>query len=108
MTETPATKSNRIFDVLGASEMLLIAPDTTRDWIRSGKLPAFKLGTNKNAPIRIKESDIEALMVPVIPKGPRSQAKVEAPTSEPTAPRPPRSGSRYQFPAPKTEAQHRD
>ena len=41
------------------------AVSTLRDWIRHGKLPAYRLPGNQ---IRVKEADVLALFIPVAPK----------------------------------------
>lgn len=41
---------------------------TVRDLVRYGQLPAYKLGTGRNAPVRIKQSDVNGLFTPVVPK----------------------------------------
>lgn len=56
-----------IYDVSAAAEYLGVSEWTVRDWIKSGKLTACKLGTNRNAPVRIKQSDLARLLVPYIP-----------------------------------------
>jgi len=38
---------------------------TLREWIREGKLPAFRLPGRQ---IRVRESDVQALFTPVTPK----------------------------------------
>jgi excisionase family DNA binding protein len=40
---------------------------TIREWLAAGKLPAYRLGTTKNARIRINRSDLDALLVPYVP-----------------------------------------
>jgi excisionase family DNA binding protein len=35
--------------------------------VRDGRLPAFRLGGNPTAPLRIRREDLEQLLVPVAP-----------------------------------------
>ncbi|WP_032390926.1 helix-turn-helix domain-containing protein [Rhodococcoides fascians] len=41
---------------------LQLSPNTIRNWVRSGKLPAYKLGTGVTAPLRIRQSDVDTLL----------------------------------------------
>lgn len=49
-----------------AADMLDCSPDTIRKFIAEGKLPAYKL----HHEIRIKATDVEALLVPIPTAGP--------------------------------------
>jgi excisionase family DNA binding protein len=40
---------------------------TIRDLVNTGKLPAFRLSDKPGSAIRVKISDVDALMKPVIP-----------------------------------------
>lgn len=44
------------------AEDLQLSTNTIRNWIRSGKLPAYKLCTGVTAPLRIRQSDVDALL----------------------------------------------
>lgn len=39
-----------------------LAPATIRTWVKEGKLKAAKLGTYKNAPVRIPESEVRRML----------------------------------------------
>jgi excisionase family DNA binding protein len=41
---------------------LQLSPNTIRNWIKSGKLPAFKLTPGITAPLRIRRDDLDALV----------------------------------------------
>lgn len=41
--------------------------DTLRDLIYAGRLPAYRLSDKRRSAIRVKFSDVEALLTPVIP-----------------------------------------
>ncbi|MGL5406326.1 MAG: helix-turn-helix domain-containing protein [Propionibacteriaceae bacterium] len=58
--------SERAFtDIQGMSECLQISPATARRMIASGQIPAYRVGTGTRGIIRIRVSDIEALLRPV-------------------------------------------
>lgn len=38
-----------------------------REKIRSGELPAYRIGDKPNSPIRVRISDVDALLKPVVP-----------------------------------------
>lgn len=51
-----------------AAEQLGMSHWSVRDLVRYGRLPAYKLGTSRNAPVRIRQSDVDGLFTPVVPK----------------------------------------
>lgn len=87
-----------------------VADDTdTSKWavytrIESGELPAYRFGTGPRAPLRIKRSDLEKAMIPVVPKNRRRDVPNDAPASDEGSGG--NDGGRWA--ARKTEAQHRD
>lgn len=44
-----------------ASGMLGVTTQTLYNWVKTGKLAAVKTGDNKNAPLRFRLSDIQAI-----------------------------------------------
>jgi excisionase family DNA binding protein len=48
----------KIYDVEGAAEVLLVKPKTVREWLRTGKLGGVKMGRLW----RVRESDLEAFL----------------------------------------------
>jgi excisionase family DNA binding protein len=50
------------------AQFLGMSPWVVRDMVRYGKLAAVKVGPGHNAAVRIRRSDIDALLVPVVPK----------------------------------------
>jgi excisionase family DNA binding protein len=57
--------AGRLFSTDEAAEYLGVHVQTIRSWIRSGKLPAARLAGMKS--IRIRESDLEAVLEPIEP-----------------------------------------
>ena len=70
MREHPAT-TEQYLTVAKLAHKLDVSPWTIRDWIKSGKLRAIKLGDNPRAAVRIKPSDVDALLVPFTPSSTR-------------------------------------
>jgi len=58
----------RLFSTDEAADYLGVHVQTVRAWIRSGKLPASRLAGMKS--IRIRESDLEAVLEPIEPSDP--------------------------------------
>jgi excisionase family DNA binding protein len=44
------------------ADLLRISESTVRSYIRNGKLPCLKLGEGRSAAVRIRRSDIDALV----------------------------------------------
>ena len=53
--------------VANVARQLGVSPWTVRDWIKDGKLAAYKVGRSVKSPVRIKASDIDALLVKIEP-----------------------------------------
>ena len=70
MSEETKTKPT-IFTVKESAMEIRTSEQVIRDRIEAGELKAFKVGTGPHAPIRIKAEDLEALLVPVVPKADR-------------------------------------
>lgn len=60
-----ATPSERLLSTEEAAQYFGVHVQTVRSWIRSGKLPASRLAGQKS--IRIKESDLRAVLEPIDP-----------------------------------------
>ncbi|MCV7300881.1 helix-turn-helix domain-containing protein [Mycobacterium barrassiae] len=71
MRSTP-TAPKYLFTVAEAADQCGVSAWTIRDWLRQGKLPAVKVGRSRNAPVRIKASDIDAMLIPYVPSGARA------------------------------------
>ena len=65
--------NNKLTTIKHAAELLAVTPQTIRDWVRQGILPAFKIGSPGNIdlmnrdrrPVRLKEIDVLNLIEPV-------------------------------------------
>jgi len=44
------------------ADLLRVSESTVRSYIRNGKLPVLKLGEGRSAAVRIRRSDIDALV----------------------------------------------
>jgi excisionase family DNA binding protein len=44
------------------AELLRVSESTIRSYIRNGQLPCLKLGNGRSAAVRIRRSDIDALV----------------------------------------------
>ncbi|MCB8912060.1 helix-turn-helix domain-containing protein [Rhodococcus rhodochrous] len=64
-TETPIT-DRLVYTVLEAAQLLAVSHQTIRARIEDGSLPAYKVGPHRNAPLRIRATDIEALLRPKV------------------------------------------
>lgn len=61
--------------------------------IERGELSAYRFGTSPRAPIRIKRSDLEKAMVPIVPKSRRSDVADRDAQDRPAKSLPPRADS---------------
>jgi excisionase family DNA binding protein len=52
--------TDQLLTVVQVAERLQLHPETIRRWVREGKLPAVKLGSDR-AGFRIRESDVRRL-----------------------------------------------
>ncbi|MGE2690101.1 helix-turn-helix domain-containing protein [Mycolicibacterium pulveris] len=68
------TSPKYLLTITEAAHQLGVSPWTVRDWLRQGKLAAVKVGRSKKAPVRIKASDLDALLIPYVPGRSRSRA----------------------------------
>lgn len=81
-TQTP---SDPIYDIPALEAYFGQSKWTIRTWIRTGKLRACKLGDSPNAPLRVRQSDIDAFLVPVVPRSdPTDDDAEDEPDSGPT------------------------
>ncbi|MCX2934043.1 helix-turn-helix domain-containing protein [Mycobacterium sp. CVI_P3] len=64
MSDASATAAEQYLTVNKVAHRLDVSPWTVRDWISSGKLSAIKLGDSDRAPVRIRESDLDAMLKP--------------------------------------------
>lgn len=72
MTDTPPTILNDpVLTIKQVAPLLNLNEWTVREWVDEGRLPAVRLGTGPRAPIRVRVSDVEKLLVPIVPRGPR-------------------------------------
>ena len=55
--------------VANVARQLGVSPWTVRDWIKDGKLAAYKVGRSLKAPVRIRASDVDVLLIPITPEG---------------------------------------
>ena len=56
------TREDRLLTTSVAARMLGVHPETLRDWIRAGKVPAVKTGPGPKARHRILKSTVEYFM----------------------------------------------
>jgi len=61
---TPAGDDD-LLTVGEVAAMCRVSPLTVRGWIRGGKLPACRLGSAPNAPLRIARADLARFVNPV-------------------------------------------
>ncbi|MCF6386530.1 helix-turn-helix domain-containing protein [Mycobacterium sp. MBM] len=57
-----------LLDIRAVAEILGMNDQQVRDLIRYGSLPAVKIGASRNARIRVRREDLDALLIPVVPK----------------------------------------
>jgi excisionase family DNA binding protein len=77
MRDTP-TSPTYLLTITEAAHQLGVSPWTVRDWLRQGKLAAVKVGRTAKAPVRIKASDLDAMLIPYVPSGGRTPVRGEA------------------------------
>lgn len=58
--------------VANVARQLGVSAWTVRDWLKDGKLAAYKVGRSRKAPVRIKTSDLDAMLIPYVPSGSRT------------------------------------
>lgn len=73
MSTPDSTPDDQLLTVAEASRELRISRWAIQDRIDNGQLPACKIGTGPRAPIRIRASDLKALLIPVVPKSARTK-----------------------------------
>jgi excisionase family DNA binding protein len=61
------TATNHWFTIPEAADHIRLKVDTIREHIYAGQLKAYKVGPARNARVRIKESDLDALLIPYTP-----------------------------------------
>ncbi|MBZ4581102.1 excisionase family DNA-binding protein [Mycobacterium avium] len=64
MTSAVAQQLPQLASLQQVSERTAVAISTLRDWVRDGRLPAYRLPGNN---LRVRVADVEALLVPVTP-----------------------------------------
>lgn len=74
--------------ITNVARQLGVSPWTVRDWIKHGKLAAYKVGRSVKAPVRIRAGDVDACWSGMCPAGHRHVEMV--PTTRPRQPDPPR------------------
>jgi excisionase family DNA binding protein len=57
---TEEEEHDRLLTPEQVADRLALAPSTARDWLRSGVLPAFKLG--RRGLLRMRQSDLDAFI----------------------------------------------
>lgn len=57
-----------MLDIPGVATQLNMSVAAVRDLIRYGHLRAYKVGNNRNSPLRVHREDIDALLILVVPK----------------------------------------
>jgi excisionase family DNA binding protein len=62
---TPAPPRDRFISLPDAAAMLGVHTDTLRRFISEGRIPGYRLAGKSH--IRLKVSDVEALLTPVVP-----------------------------------------
>ena len=72
MSDAMSDNSTSLMTIRQVAKALTLNEWTVRDWISDGRLPAVKLGPGERAPVRIRESDVEKLLIPFVPRGPRN------------------------------------
>ncbi len=78
------TTNNHWLTLPEAAAHIKVKVDTIRDHIYGGHLQAYKIGSARSARMRIKESDLEALLIPYTPKNARpNEGGVSPPTPAP-------------------------
>jgi excisionase family DNA binding protein len=66
MGETTATNQHWL-TIPEAANHIRLKVDTIREYMYTGQLKAYKIGPARNARVRIKETDLEALLIPYAP-----------------------------------------
>jgi hypothetical protein len=61
-----------------ASKHVGCSAPTLRGYIASGELPAYRLSTASNAPLRVRLSDVEKLLKPAVAQQPEAVAPTAA------------------------------
>ncbi len=65
MTTTPTACADRLIGLREAGEILGISKWTVRERVRAGVLPGYRTGPGST--IKVRESDVVALLTPVAP-----------------------------------------
>lgn len=71
----PPTQSPEYESLRNAAERTGFSVDTFRDLVSSGRLRAFRLSDKPGSAIRVRCSDVDALMKPVLPEVVRGGAR---------------------------------
>jgi excisionase family DNA binding protein len=86
MRENP-NQPEQVLSVANVARQLGVSPWTVRDWIKDGKLAAYKVGRTVKSPVRIKACDVDALLIPITPSARRPKETCAA-QADPNAPPP--------------------
>lgn len=64
----PGDLPDEYLPVTQAAKVTNLGKGVIYDRIETGELPAYRFGTGPRAPIRIKRSDLDRAMLPIVPK----------------------------------------
>lgn len=69
-TMTTTVGGERLIGLVEAGKRVGLSRITIHRRIRDGQLPGYRTGTGRTSPLRVRVSDVDALLVPITPGSP--------------------------------------